>query len=513
MLSWIFKKLLALAGIAVILFGVWQYAKRYVAVEQAAPQVTKGVGDTAFKDHKVLIVQVRDDETKKVLECGAICQTLSVPPSIGSDALFDGQSWYYYAALEAPKPSSSTKKNSATTEKVSLVRYWPSTKATKPIATETELIKPRNLYLNPTGTKLVYFLDNIAEPQKHLSEMWQYDTTSQSVSILAENIFKPDIITRPRWNSTGTALWFVANSGTTDKPKVELIVSSPDAGPAKAAFTLINWQQLTQTADTGIMDISQDVKTVAYAKKSLGVFDRLIVTNSEGEQYATTATGTIPYLEWLPDNSLIYATQDALGFTFWRLQDNQATAVASQFGNLISGKSDSSGQFILFVGSDRSGQKLAALSLGSRTVRIEGAIPEFGKYTFIVGIKDRVESSLPEPSNITAELNDDEIAAFIDANLATIAEEKNAKKMRFITTQEPNTIYMDYTPQTGEPKRILLTIHDAVNIEWSIRARYELKNAQWQKVQGGGIESPKPVKLYEWEESLQKWVLKTQFSS
>jgi len=50
-----------------------------------------------------------------------------------------------------------------------------------------------------------------------------------------------------------------------------------------------------------------------------------------------------------------------------------------------------------------------------------------------------------------------------------------------------------------------------VNIEWSIRAHYELKNAQWQKVQGGGIENPKPAKLYEWEDSLKKWVLKTSW--
>ena len=511
MLKWILKKLFALALIAIVLFGIWQYAKRYVDVQQAAPQATKGIGETAFKTHSVLVVQVGDDEEKRILECGSICQTLSIPPSIDSDALFDGQSWYYYTALELPKPSSPTKKNSATTEKVSLVRYWPSTKETKPIATETDLIKPRNLYLNPTGTKLIYFLDNIVEPQKHLSEMWQYDAASQSVSILAENIYKPDMITRPRWNSTGTALWFVANSGTVEKPKVELIVSSPDAGPAKAAFTLINWQQLTPTADTGIMDISQDVKTVAYTKKSLGVFDRLIVTNSEGEQYATTATGSIPYLEWLPDNSLMYATQDALGFTFWRVQDNQATAVASQFGNLISGKSDPSGQFILFVANDRGGQKLSAINLSSRTARIEGAIPEFGKHVFIVGIKDRAETNAPKSNNVTDELKDDEIAAFIDTNLATIAEETNAKKMRFITTQETNTVYIDYTLKTGELKRILLTIHDAVNIEWSIRARYELKNAQWQKVQGGGIESPKPAKLYEWEDSLKKWVLKTSF--
>lgn len=510
MLRGLIKTVVTLLFLTVIGYFGWQYGKPYLNIQRQVPQATQSTQEISFRPLKTLVLQQGDEIGKRLLACDTSCQTQPIPHSFDSNALFDGESWYYYQAIEddAPQP---TKKQISSTQKVSLVRYWPQDKQTKTISQETDLIKPRNAYLNPPGIKLAYFLDNKAEPQKHLTEIWIYDATSQSVSLVAEHIYQPDILTRPRWNAAGNVLWFIADSGAGSTSKIELVVISPDNPAAKAAFQNINWEPLVDTADRGVMDISQTGDAVAYVKRSLGVFDRLVVTKNGGQQYATSVTGSIPYIEWLADNSLLYAVQDTLGFTFWRVENDEAVIVASQRGVLRSARSDSHGEYIVFA-SESGGQaaKLSALHVASRTIKPQTALTAFGDKVFIVGVK---EGQAPDTTmaEITTHLADDQIAAFINENLATIVQDQEAQKVRLIVTSEPNTVYVDYILKGGESKRILLTIRDAINSEWSIRARYEAKNAQWQKVQGGGISDPKPARLYEWEESLRKWVLKTTY--
>ncbi|MBI3255904.1 MAG: hypothetical protein HYZ63_02940 [Candidatus Andersenbacteria bacterium] len=510
MLRGFIKTVLTLGFLTIVGYFAWQYGKPYLNIQRQVPQETKSAQEVSFRPLKALVLQQGNDEGKRLLACDTSCQTEPIPHSFDSNALFDGESWYYYQANEDDGPQPSSKKNTPT-PKISLVRYWPQEKQTKTIAQETDLIKPRNAYLNPTGTRLAYFLDNKAEPQKHLTELWIYDAVSQSVSLVAEHIYQPDILTRPRWNAAGNALWFIADSGAGDTTKIELVVISPENAQAKAAFQTINWASLVDTADHGVMDISQAGDAIAYVKRSLGVFDRLVVTKNGGQQYATSVTGSIPYIEWLADNSLLYAVQDTLGFTFWRVESDEAVIVASQRGVLRSARSDPHGEYIVFA-AESGGQatKLSALHIASRTIKPQTPLTAFGDKVFVVGVKEG-EAPAATVASVAPQLADDHIAAFIDANLTTIVQDKDAKKVRLIITDESNTIYVDYKSQSGEDRRILLTIRDVINVEWSIRARYEVKNAQWQKVQGGGISDPKPVRLYEWEESLKKWVLKTQF--
>jgi hypothetical protein len=500
MIKWLLKRVLFLTIIAVIVFFAWQYGKSYFTIERQAPQETDTIQNQASNPLEALIIQQDGTEGKRFLRCVITCKTEPIPHAGEGEPLTDGQSWYYYTTLPE-------------TDKTALIRFWPDTNNTKVIAQETDLIKPRDVYINSTGTKVAYFLDNVSDLTKKLTEIWIYDTVSQSVSLAAENIYKPDLLTRLRWNATGTALWFVADSGVENESKIELIVIAAGTAPAKAAFASIDWQSLVDTADHGVMDISQSTNTLAYTKRSLGVFDRLIVVEESGQQYATTVTGSIAYLEWLPDSSLIYATQDALGFTFWRVQNNEAKIIVSQRGVLRSARSDISGQALAFVAD--SGQiknRLFTFNLSSRLVKEQTKLPDFGNRVFVVAAKETTSLTTSPQSTITP-LGDDQIAAFVDTNLASIVQSKTAQKIRLIMTNETNTIFIDYREKEQEPKRILLRVNDVINTEWSIRARYEPRNGQWQKVEGGGIADPKPVRIYEWEDSLKKWVLKQNLNS
>ncbi len=499
MLRGLIKFFFFICVLVIAIFFAWKYVKPYINIERQTPQIEGNAPATPPKPLEALVIQQDEDQGKRFLRCTTSCQNEPIPHSLNSDALSDGQSWYYYTTSEKD-------------EKTALVRFWPDKAETKVISQETDLIKPRDIYINPTGTKVAYFLDNVSQPKENLTEIWIYDTVSQSVSLAAENIYKPDLLTRLRWNAAGTALWFVADSGVGDESKIELIVIAAGNSQAKASFQNIQWQQLVDISDHGVMDISQAADGLAYVKRSLGVFDRLIVTRNGGQQYATSVTGSIPYLEWLPDNSLIYAVQDSLGFTFWKVQDEQASIIASQRGVLFSARADTLGESVAFAAdTGQNSDHLFALNLSSRVIKEQAQIPEFGSKVFIVAVKENTVKPAASIMGAITQLADEQIAAFVDTNLNTIVQEKTAQKIRLIITDEPNTIFVDYQGKENEPKRILLTIKDAINSEWSIRARYEPKNGQWQKVEGGGLSDPKPVRLYEWEESLKKWVLKQSF--
>ena len=97
-------------------------------------------------------------------------------------------------------------------------------------------------------------------------------------------------------------------------------------------------------------------------------------------------------------------------------------------------------------------------------------------------------------------------------HLSAITEDGTIAQ-RLITTDQPNTIFFDYLLPDNTNQRILITIHDAVHTEWSIKAHYTELGGEWHKVQGGGLADPQPVKLYEWEEELDQWILKEHYSS
>ena len=103
--------------------------------------------------------------------------------------------------------------------------------------------------------------------------------------------------------------------------------------------------------------------------------------------------------------------------------------------------------------------------------------------------------------------DDTVLASFLEKQLPAIAGEA-VTPLRFTTTDSPNSLFVEYETKAVERHRILLTVRDVIHTEWVIRARYELVNATWRKVEGGGLADPQPVRLYEWESEVKKWILK-----
>ena len=107
--------------------------------------------------------------------------------------------------------------------------------------------------------------------------------------------------------------------------------------------------------------------------------------------------------------------------------------------------------------------------------------------------------------------DDAEIAAFIDQNFSAIIGVPGARARRLLVTDQANTLFIDYTTRGGTEERILLVVQDLAHADWAIKARYVIQQAEWRKVLGGGLPDPKPVRLYEWEESVGQWILKSTF--
>lgn len=490
--------------IAAVLFMLWQWAKGYFSSstaprEEETATLTSAINVTPFN---VLLVQQEAGGDKRIVQCGQDCQTQNAPSLAQNSAQTNGTDWFYYV----------TTTNKKGDELTQLVTSQGHSKP-KIIAAQTDLIKPRGLFLDPTGKRLAYFLDNINEPSKKLTEVWLYDIASGSVTVIAEKLHVPDMMTRLRWNSAGTRLWFVANSGTASKPKVELIVLNADSHTPKASFSKLDWDALKDIADKGTMDIDSAGQRVGYSKPVSPGFDKFVITDPKGQQFSAAMPGTIPFIEWLPDGNLVYAVQNNLEFGFWRTANDRATLLASQRGVLRSARGDGAGEHIIYA-ADTAANKTALYVLDTKTKTIaeQQKIPAFGDSVFVVQAKPASGAPTSTVAGITSVLKDEEIAAFIDKNLADITQDTKAQKSKFITTAEANTVILDYRDKSGVLQRLVMTVRDAVYPEWSIRARYQDVSGTWQKTQGGGVSDPKPQRLYEWETSLNQWILKETYT-
>ena len=71
-------------------------------------------------------------------------------------------------------------------------------------------------------------------------------------------------------------------------------------------------------------------------------------------------------------------------------------------------------------------------------------------------------------------------------------------------------IYVEYNVGTAETERLLMTIHNVINPDWSLSARYQSVAGEWQKTQGGGLPDPSIKRIYEWEGKLEQWILKRE---
>ncbi len=455
------------------------------------PNNESGTPTVSTKEESVptfgVVLLKTDDEKKRLISCQQQrCQTLTPVSSEAAPAVTDGPSWYHY-------------------RDGSLRRTWTENNQSDIIVDQTPLVRPRGIIISPDNKKVAYWLDNIDQPDKQLTELWAFDPDERSTKLLAEKLVRPAIITEARWNKASSRLWFVG-----DDHKLNVISTQPPG--IMPSFKNLDWDQLKDVADHGVMDISLTGKTLAYAEPTYLNRSKL-VTASEGERPRTViARHHIPYLQWLDDDRLLFVTQDSQDFTFWRLQGSTQQKIARHPGQLESVRTDSEGNYAIFASQPRKDQtRLYALHIASGDIiNLNYQVPSFGKHTYLV----HVDSPSDQPgavAGLTQPLADDQLAAFVENNLADMVRQTNVQQKRLIITDKPNTIYVDYRDGTGFDKRLLLTVNDAVYAEWSISAYYEENSGEWVKTQGGGLAEPKPLRLYEWEEKLEQWILKENY--
>jgi len=428
-----------------------------------------------------------DDEKMRLISCQLKrCQTLTPPPSQGSSAITDGQSWYHY-------------------QDGSLRRTWISSEQSQVIVDRTPLIASRDLIISPDNKKVAYWLDNIDQPDKQLTELWAFDSDEGGTKLLAEKLVRPAVITEARWNKASNRLWFVGDDN-------ELNVISTQPPGIVPSFKNLDWDQLKGVADHGVMDISLTGKTLAYAEPTYLGRSKLVTASQGGRPRTAIVRHHIPYLQWLDDDNLLFVTQNSQDFTFWRLSGSTQQQIARHPGQLESVRTDSKGNYAIFASQPRKDQtRLYALHIASGDIiNLDYQVPSFGKHTYLAHVESQSDQS-GEVAGLTQPLADDQLAAFVENNLSDMVRQTNVRPKRLIITDKPNTIYVDYRDGTGVDKRLLLTVNDAVYAEWSISAYYEEISGEWVKTQGGGLDEPEAWRLYEWEEKLEQWILKENY--
>lgn len=459
----------------------------------------------------MLVVQTdAAGESKRVLKCTAQgCRVYPLPPALNDEALSDGESWYYYGTTE----------NQQGEEVVALTRTWTdggdgstgSPQESDTIVQETTLVSPRGLTISADGTKLAYWLDNITNDDG-FTEIWMYDSLEDGTRVLTENLVKPDVLSRLRWNRAGTALWFLANNAPKgEAEKRELVVVNTAPAGARVAFSSLDIEKTSGIIDHGVMDINAGADTLAYALPVSSNVSELVIIQDGHEPQTQVIRGYIPYLQWLEDGSLLYAVQNGNETIFWRGNNNkQNTPIARLTGALRSAQGDSAGGYIAFLAEPRPGELRAfALQVDTGLVRDQGEVPPFGRYSHLVYAQPAPDPIEAQAASVTAELTDEELLAFVVQHMDDIARQEETTPVRMVMTDSVNTLYVDYkVGEETELSRLLVTVKDAIHPEWSIRARYEPVGGEWQKVQGGGLQDPAAQRVYEWEERVERWILK-----
>jgi len=444
-----------------------------------------------------------DDKERQISQCTS--QHCSILPAVASEetpAFTDGQSWYRYITKEDKKSGRET---------LVLERHWPASNTSQTIVEETALTKPRGLVIGPDGQNVAYWLDNIHQPKKQLTELWVYGSDSSSTQLLAEKLYKPDILTRVRWNTNSNKLWFVGKTIDAGKEKMALHVISLQTPHINIRFPSIDWEKHLDIANRGIMDINSTESSLAFVTKKLLNKSKLTIINSDKES-ATTVRGTIPYMQWMEDDSLLYAAQDSRGATFWNVSGTTHRHVARHTGTILSIRGNPTGQYLALISKPRHISKVPAslhiLDAKSGYIKEQKSLPRYGQETYLVHIKQ--DESMQAVAGTTSNLEDSELVAFIEQHLSDITHQNNATAQRILITNKTNTLYVDYINDKNLIQRILLTINDAVHPEWSVSARFKEQSGEWIKIQGGGLQDPKPARLYEWEDSIEQWIFKQE---
>lgn len=463
----------------------------------------------------MLIVQVDPESVmRRVLRCErSRCAIVDVPTSLSGDALSDGKSWYHYVEREDKRGNTI----------LVLQRVFNEDGRGETIVEETPLVRPRDLYISPDGTKVAYWLDNISD-NEGLTELWVYDAGEEETRLVAEKLVIKDVLTRVRWNRSGTALWFLSarEDDEIEKRKkkkendemtasIDFATVDVQSASVRARFTEEDWEVLKEEADRGVMDINFSGSAVAFYERDILGSSYLVVTHDRSKPERYRVEGPVTYIQWLEDDSIVYSAHSGTGFAFWKIKGSQQTPIVRLDGALRSAHGDTEGKYMAFVSQSRAGMnRMYVLDLKNRLVKEQGVVPQWGEYLYVVYIDQPSQSRESAIAGLTSELEDQELSAFIQKRLPDIVGATTVAPVRMVVTDSPNTVFVDYRFPAGTLERVLVTVKDAVHPEWEIRAKYESVAGEWQKIQGGSFKDPNPVRMYEWEEGVGQWILKQE---
>lgn len=494
-LFWIsFWFLLAGAGI-----GLW-----LLAIQQPSAETISSL-PVSFKPAATpppfAIVLAQSDSASQdthLLSCATGKCRLLVAPSQAIDPVTNGTDWFFYTEKSQP----------GTKETIRVLQRQDASGQVQVINSETPLVRPRDLYISPDGKKVAFWLDNSNDTVKQLTELWVYDSETKGAKVIAEKVHVPDVYTPPRWNSASTMLWFIGNTAPAGKTaQIDCITASVDEPHVQARFGSVNWADAARQAQ--LTDISQDGEYLAAATSQDGQ-GQLAIVHEGAKGETMKLRGSIPFLQWLEDNSLVYAVQDSRGVSFWRVQQGVHRYVARQNGTLLAAHSDLRAAYLPFIASTLGGQHQFVLDFESGLITDIGSVPGFGDSATIAQV-EQISTTPGAVAGATTAIDDEELLAFIETHITEMVQSPGARASRVIMTDEPNTVYVEYRTANQEQGRILVGVRDVLHPEWSVRGKYKLVGVEWQKVQGGGLKDPKPAKLYEWETAVSQWIFKQSY--
>lgn len=478
--------------------------EKYLASSEDAGEALPSVKPSAKKalpDITFTAVQV-GDAGRQVVNCGdSKCKVLPEVDSADTQAVTDGESWYYYEYRQDEKTGR---------EVLQLKRRWIDSGETVLVTEQTPLVTPRGLYISPDGQRLAFWLDGDRSSKKPLTELWVYDAREKGKKLLAEKIVRSDVVSEPRWNWSSTLLWFVGDAGQQDdSEKLGLHVVAVKPPWLSVKFPGLSQEKIRKIMDGGVIDLDLTGESLVLAENN-GERTLLGVYQKEGlEQSTTMLHGSIPYVRWLEDGSILYAIQGRNAITLWQLREAVHRHVIRQQGELESIRADAQGNYLLMsVRRPRGNISVLGVNVKSGQYVEQEDVPVFGKTTYLVNF-DVASDDSQQIAGMQV-FDDEQIIAFIENNSGSITQEQ-ASPVKIVVVDETNTFFMDYVTVEGEKKRLLLTLLDLIHNEWLVKARYIAQGQEWVKAQGERGDEPKPVRMYEWEEEVGRWILKESF--
>ena len=255
------------------------------------------------------------------------------------------------------------------------------------------------------------------------------------------------------------------------------------------------------------LDLGIRGNTLAYVAQNLGQPDTVVIVGANGDKKQKITKGDVLFVQVLTSGDVVYIVQEKDTATFWKIANDKAIEIASYPGHVRAARGDSAGSYMaMAVQSPRGTIDLVALDIATGLTKKQASVPQTTGNTYVVKANPVQNTPAPAVAGFTTKLTDEEIVGVVQ-QIVEGTTEPGAELIRLAITDEPNTLYVDY--RAGNiSKRVLVTVRSNPDPTWSIRARYEASGATWNRVEGGGLTEPAPVRVYEWEQSVNQWVLK-----